>query len=103
MVKVRPMTDDERALEEWEHWPEDIFVAEFDNGAALYTGCPKWDSPGEGWALYGGERWKIEPLAEVDLTPGPVTITLPRLAYRLIAAAMIVGSLDFFLHVLEYC
>lgn len=52
--------------------------------------------------MYGGERWKIEPLAEVDLTPGPVTITLPRYAYRLMSAAMFFGSLDFFLHALEY-
>lgn len=88
VVKIRPMTDDERALEGWESIPGDILAGEYDNGAVVYPACADCGRPADVWALYGGTRWKIEPLAEADTPcPPPPVVRLP----RWVAITLIVG------------
>lgn len=96
------MADDERALEGWESAPGDIIVGEYDNGAILYPACPDCGRPGDVWAMYHGQRWKIEPRAEIDacppslrgLPPWALWLILLTLVLSLFNAVALVGAHD---------
>lgn len=92
IVKVRPMTNDEKTLEGWEDNPATLTLLEYDNGAKLYPACERCDQPGEMYAMFEGERWKIEPMVEAN-ERRPAPKVTPRWVYPLlISMALCVGA-----------